>query len=79
MKLRDVVGGADLAVYPEIALLIFLSAFLLIAWRVMSRKASDYDEVANLPLEGDEGPLVGRPDPQETDPPQETSEEEARA
>ena len=69
MKLRDVVGGADLAVYPEIALMIFLSAFLLIAWRVMSRKSSDYDEVANLPLEGEEGPL----------PPKETSEEEARA
>lgn len=57
MKLRDVVGGADLAVYPEIALMIFLSAFLLIAWRVMSRKSSDYDEVARLPLEGEEGPL----------------------
>ena len=76
MKLRDVIGGADLAVYPEIALLIFLSAFLLIAWRVMSRKASDYDEVANLPLEGDEGPL---PERRDTPGEQETSEEEARA
>ncbi|HBP16475.1 MAG TPA: hypothetical protein DEA08_01615 [Planctomycetes bacterium] len=76
MKLRDVVGGADLAVYPEIALMIFLGAFLLIAWRVMSRKSSDYDEVANLPLEGEDGPLP----PSDRDPSdKETSEEEARA
>lgn len=54
MKLSDIMSHAGLAIYAEVALVIFLVAFLAIAWRVLrpSRKAG-YDAAARMPLDDD--------------------------
>lgn len=52
MKLSDVVGHAGLSVYTEIAMVLFIVAFVLVAIRVFrpgSRK--EYDEASRLPLD----------------------------
>jgi len=60
MKLSDIMSHAGLAIYAEVALLIFLAAFLAIAWSVLrpSRKAG-YDAAARMPLD-DENPVTPR-------------------
>ena len=52
MSLQDVLGQADLAFYPQVALLIFVAVFMGIAVRLL--RAADheagYQEAARLPL-----------------------------
>jgi cbb3-type cytochrome oxidase subunit 3 len=50
MKLSDVMSAANLAVYAEIALLIFFVVFVLVVWRVLS-KNRDYERARHLPLD----------------------------
>ena len=51
--LRNVMTHADLTVYPEIAMLIFVGVFALIAVRVMKRSRRDDDHLSALPLSED--------------------------
>ena len=55
MSLRDIVSHADLAVFPEIGLVLFMLAFAGVVYRVM-RAGDSLDPLAELPLE--DGPLV---------------------
>jgi hypothetical protein len=52
MKLSDIVGqAAGLAVYAEVALVLFLGAFVLILFQTASKsRAKDWDEASTLPL-----------------------------
>jgi|GEM_PF-2191731 len=51
--LHDVMSGAGLSVYAEIALVIFFAAFVLAVIHVLRRPKGHYDAIANLPLEDD--------------------------
>ena len=54
MSLADLMSGARLDWYAQVSLLLFLGAFLLIVWRVLSPRFRDRDaRVAALPLEDD--------------------------
>jgi cbb3-type cytochrome oxidase subunit 3 len=54
--LADVVSGARLHFFAEVALLIFLTVFVAILARVILTKRSHFDREANLPLEDDAAP-----------------------
>jgi hypothetical protein len=54
MKLSDVVSHAGLSGYAEVALLLFLFAFLLVVITlVMPRRARMWEHARHLPLEDD--------------------------
>ncbi|MCP9874707.1 cbb3-type cytochrome c oxidase subunit 3 [Synechococcus sp. Cruz CV-v-12] len=54
MRISDLIGMVDIAVYPQVALVIFLGVFAAIAVRAYSRAAkSEFDRAASLPLEDD--------------------------
>jgi ribosomal subunit interface protein len=51
MKLADIVSGAGLAVYAEVALVLFLAAFTAVLFQVISRKhANEWQRTGALPL-----------------------------
>ena len=53
-SLSDVVSGAGLHIYADIALVIFLAVFVAILARVMFTKRSHWEHELNLPLEDDD-------------------------
>lgn len=58
MKLSDVMSAADLAIYAEVGLVLFLIAFSAVVLNVTLKKKGSYDEVARIPLE--EAPVQPR-------------------
>lgn len=51
MKLSDVMGAADLAVYAEVGLVLFLAAFLAVVARVLLPGRDDsYEKARMIPL-----------------------------
>jgi hypothetical protein len=51
MKLSDVMSAADLAIYAELGLVLFLAAFVAVAIRVLiPRKGDDYELCGQIPL-----------------------------
>jgi cbb3-type cytochrome oxidase subunit 3 len=57
MKLSDIMSAAGLAIYAEIALVIFFLVFLLVVWRVLRGK-KEWNRARYLPL--DDGPPATR-------------------
>lgn len=53
-SLADVVSGAGLAAYAEVALLLFFIVFIAILLRIMATKKQSLDRAAHLPLEDDQ-------------------------
>lgn len=54
MSLTDLMSGADLAVYPQIALVLFLFAFAMTVGRIFGRqRPEEYERCARIVL--DEG------------------------
>ena len=54
MKLSDIMSHAGLAIYAEVALVLFLLAFLGITWWVFrARNAARFEQEALLPLDDD--------------------------
>jgi len=54
MTIKDIMARADLSVYAEIALVLFMLAFALILWRVYSpKRRAEFRHMAELPLEDD--------------------------
>lgn len=54
MRLSDVVSGADLSTWPQIALVIFFAAFVaIVVYLFLVRRKGSFEEQRNLPLEGD--------------------------
>jgi cbb3-type cytochrome oxidase subunit 3 len=61
MRLSDIMSGAGLAGYAEVALILFLLAFAAIAtWIFLPSRKQDFDRAGRLPLE-DEPPAPAKP------------------
>jgi len=57
MRLSDVVSGAGLAFYAQVALVLFLIAFLVIALRLwLGRDRAEHERMSRMPLADDERP-----------------------
>jgi cbb3-type cytochrome oxidase subunit 3 len=57
MTIKDIMARAGLSLFGEIALVVFLVAFLFIVWRVMSpSRKQELDRMANLPLDDETKP-----------------------
>jgi cbb3-type cytochrome oxidase subunit 3 len=57
MRLSDIMGHADLAFWPVVALVIFGVVFVAIVFRVMSKKRrAEYERASRLPLEENHPP-----------------------
>jgi cbb3-type cytochrome oxidase subunit 3 len=52
-RLSDFVGNAGLAIYTEIALVLFFLAFVGICLYLVMRKKESWEHLRNLPLEDD--------------------------
>jgi cbb3-type cytochrome oxidase subunit 3 len=63
MSLTDIMSAANLDGYAQVALILFILAFVLIAWRVLSRRNDDtYEKAKRMPLD-DEHPQTPRTPP----------------
>ena len=52
MRLSDIMGNADLAIWPSIGLVIFLSIFAIVVVMTFSRRRStQYKEASQIPLD----------------------------
>jgi len=52
MRLSELMSNMDLAFYPQVALVIFLTIFAVVCVRVFSRKRKqEYERASRLPLE----------------------------
>jgi cation transporter-like permease len=61
VKLSDIMSAANLAFYAEVALIIFLAVFMIIAGFVLLSRRQRWEHVARLPLE-DEPPAPRAPE-----------------
>lgn len=61
MSLQEIMSQADLAFYPQVALVIFAAVFVVISARLLasSKRAAAYEEAAEMPLQ--ELAPTGRP------------------
>ena len=53
MSMSKIMSFLELSVYPSIALVFFLAAFIAVIWRVMTTKKQDIDDAANIVLDDD--------------------------
>lgn len=53
MKMTEIVSFMDLSVYPSIALIFFLAAFIAVVWKALSTSKEEIDFQASLPLTED--------------------------
>ena len=53
MSMTEIVSFLDLSVYPSIALVFFLAAFIAVIWWVMTRSKQEIDDAANIVLDDD--------------------------
>lgn len=52
MRLSDIMGNADLAIWPSVGLVLFLGIFAgVVAFVFSRRKAKDYEEASRIPLD----------------------------
>lgn len=59
MRLTDIMSAADLSVWPQIALVIFLAIFTAVVIKTFAKsQQKSHDEASFLPLEDDEGNLI---------------------
>jgi len=56
MRLSDIMGNSGLAIFAEIALVLFIVVFVAIVIRLFAARRSDMDRHARLPLEDDKRP-----------------------
>lgn len=59
MRLSDVVSAMGMTVFPIIGLLMFVSVFVAMAWKVARATRTEMDACAHLPLEGGEPHATG--------------------
>ena len=53
MRMTEIVSFLDLSIYPSIALIFFLAAFIAVVWNVMSKTKQEIEAAANIPLDDD--------------------------
>jgi cbb3-type cytochrome oxidase subunit 3 len=59
MRLSDIMAGLDLTVFPQVALVIFLTVFAAVIARTLRRsRRAELTHAAMLPL--DDGPIQNR-------------------
>jgi cbb3-type cytochrome oxidase subunit 3 len=57
VKLSDVVGNSGLAIYAEIALILFLVAFVgIVAWLLWPGRRGQLEPLGRMPLEDESRP-----------------------
>lgn len=62
MRLSDIMGAADLAIYAEVGLVLFLLAFAGVIVRVCSpRNDQEHNEALMMPLEDEMMPAGANP------------------
>lgn len=54
MSMTEIVSFLDLSVYPSVALLFFLAAFVGVVWWVLTRTKQEINDAANIVLNDDE-------------------------
>jgi hypothetical protein len=61
MRLSDIMSAMHLGTYAEIALILFMAAFLVIAVNVFRRRnAETWEKARHLPLEPEQPPTSSR-------------------
>ena len=53
MRMTEIVSFLDLSIYPSIALIFFLAAFIAVVWNVMTKSKQEIEAAANIPLDDD--------------------------
>lgn len=53
MSMSKIMSFLELSVYPSIALVFFLAAFIAVIWRVMTTAKQDISDAANIVLDDD--------------------------
>jgi cbb3-type cytochrome oxidase subunit 3 len=53
MSMSKIMSFLELSIYPSIALVFFLVAFIAIIWRVMTTTKQEINEAANIVLDDD--------------------------
>ena len=54
MKLSDIMSAAGLSWYAEVAMVLFILAFLIIVWRVFRpSQRAEWEKQARMPLDDD--------------------------
>ena len=53
MRMTEIVSFLDLSIFPSIAMVFFLAAFLAILWNVLRTPRSQSDLEASIPLNDD--------------------------
>lgn len=53
MSMSEIVSFLDLSVYPSVALVFFLAAFIAIIWWAMTRSKQEIDDAASIVLNDD--------------------------
>lgn len=53
MSMTEIMSFIDLSVFPSVALVFFLAAFIAVIWRVMTRTQQEIDDAANIVLDDD--------------------------
>jgi hypothetical protein len=56
MMIKQLLEHADLAIFAEISLALFLAVFIVVVIRAIRHTRQEVDAMANLPLAGDEAP-----------------------
>ena len=59
MSLTDIMSGANLALLPTIALLLFVAVFVAIVVWVLLRPKADVEHWARMPMDDDEKSMRG--------------------
>ena len=55
MSLTDIMSGANLSLFPILGMVLFLGAFVLVAYRALTLgKGEDVDSLSRLALEDDD-------------------------
>ena len=53
MRMSEIVSFLDLSIYPSIAMIFFLAAFIAVVWNVMTKSKQEIESAANIPLDDD--------------------------
>ena len=53
MKLSDVMGAMGLSTYAEVGLVLFMGAFVVVAFALLRGGAAQFEGVGRLPLDGE--------------------------
>ena len=51
--MTEIVSYLDLSIYPSVALVFFLAAFIAVVWNVMTKTKQEIEAAANIPLDDD--------------------------